>query len=130
MTDWGHNSAFEAIWPTSSLKAPSILLNGVVSPLVLSAAFHLPLQGNVTRYTNSIKNTSSIPAPYTLNFDPPLFGRAKRYLLRLINTSFESTFVFSIDNHTLTIVGMDFVPITRRDPSRHTTSRIFSVPTL
>jgi hypothetical protein len=49
MTDWGHNSAFEAIWPTSSLEAPSILLNGVVSTLVLSAAFRLPLTGE--RYT-------------------------------------------------------------------------------
>lgn len=37
--------------------------------------------------------------------------RAKRYLLRLINTSFDTTFVFSIDNHWLQVVGADFVPI-------------------
>ena len=37
--------------------------------------------------------------------------RAKRYLLRLINTSFQSTFIFSIDNHWLQIVTADFVPI-------------------
>jgi hypothetical protein len=37
--------------------------------------------------------------------------RPKRYLLRLINTSFDSTFVFSIDNHWLQIVTADFVPI-------------------
>lgn len=41
----------------------------------------------------------------------PALGRAKRYILGLINTSFDSTFVFSIDNHNLTIVGTDFVPI-------------------
>lgn len=96
MTDWGHNSAFNAIWPGIGLTAPSILLNGL---------------GNVTRYNNSVKATAPIPAPYTITFDPPVLGRAKRYLLRLINTSFESTFVFSIDNHTLEIVSSDFVPI-------------------
>ena len=46
-----------------------------------------------------------------MKFEAPKAGRVKRYLLRLINTSFESTFVFSIDNHNLQIVGADFVPI-------------------
>ena len=59
-------------------------------------------------------NTTAIPTIYTLHFEKqdlsiPL--RAKRYLLRLINTSFDSTFIFSIDNHWLQIVGADFVPI-------------------
>ena len=51
---------------------------------------------------------------YQLHFektDISIPSRAKRYLLRLINTSFDSTFVFSIDNHWLQIVGADFVPI-------------------
>jgi hypothetical protein len=80
----------------NGLKTPSILLNGT---------------GNVTRYNNAIKNTAVIPDIYTLNFDPPRPGRVKRYLLRLINTSFDSTFVFSIDNHNLTVIESDFVPI-------------------
>jgi hypothetical protein len=46
-----------------------------------------------------------------MTFDPPTKSRVKRYLLRLINTSFDSTFVFSIDNHVLQVVGADFVPI-------------------
>lgn len=92
----GHNSAFEAI-QTSNLVTPSILLNGI---------------GNVTRFNNSFKAPLEIPAPYTINFDPPPEqGPAKRYLLRLINTSFASTFIFSIDNHELQVVGADFVPI-------------------
>ena len=37
--------------------------------------------------------------------------RGKLYLLRLINTSVDSTFIFSIDNHNLTIIETDFVPI-------------------
>lgn len=87
MTDTvlGHNSAFEAIWPGVGLKNESILLNGI---------------GNVTRYNNNITNSLTIPAPYSVNFAT----RGKRYLLRLINTSFDSTFVFSIDNHMLQII--------------------------
>lgn len=38
-------------------------------------------------------------------------GRGKRYLLRLINTSFDTQFLFSIDHHKLQIVSADFVPI-------------------
>ena len=34
-----------------------------------------------------------------------------RYLMRLINTSADTVFAFSIDNHNLTLVGADFVPI-------------------
>jgi len=52
--------------------------------------------------------------PYHITFEPRNHSttvRAKRYLLRLINTSFDTTFVFSIDNHWLQVVGADFVPI-------------------
>jgi hypothetical protein len=90
----GHNSAFEAIWGT--LQAPSILLNGL---------------GNVTRFNNSQPNTTEIPAQYEIHFDKQTTARPKRYLLPIINTSFESTFVFSIDSHLLTGVQADFVPI-------------------
>ena len=39
------------------------------------------------------------------------FEKGKRYLLRIINTSFSSTFNFTIDNHELEVVEADFVPI-------------------
>ncbi|EGD89375.2 hypothetical protein H113_03006 [Trichophyton rubrum MR1459] len=35
----------------------------------------------------------------------------KKYLLRLINTSVATTFVFSIDGHKFQVAGSDFVPI-------------------
>lgn len=96
--DAGHNSAFEAIW--TELEYPSILLNGV---------------GNVTRYNNTVNATfgvKDVPQPYNITFSsPPPKGRPKRYLLRLINVSFESIFVFAIDNHLLTVVSTDFVSI-------------------
>jgi FtsP/CotA-like multicopper oxidase with cupredoxin domain len=64
--------------------------------------------GDVTQFGN--KNTSPVPEPYTLIFEKTS-PRPKRYLLRLINTSIGSTFVFSVDNHLLSIVSADFVPI-------------------
>ncbi|PYH43919.1 multicopper oxidase [Aspergillus saccharolyticus JOP 1030-1] len=35
----------------------------------------------------------------------------RRYILRLINASTDSTFIFSIDGHNLTVVGNDLVPV-------------------
>ncbi|KAI4287115.1 MAG: hypothetical protein L6R35_003630 [Caloplaca aegaea] len=37
--------------------------------------------------------------------------RGKKYLLRLINTSVDTTFVFAIDHHNITVISSDFVPI-------------------
>ena len=73
-------------------------------------------RGNITRYNNNITHTpngSKIEAPQTYNitFDAAESQPPKRYLLRLINTSFQSHFIFSIDNHLLQVVGTDFVPI-------------------
>jgi hypothetical protein len=79
-------------------------------------------RGNVTRFgcqsePKRCSNWTQIPTIETLHFDErPVFDkpfqpRPKRYLLRIINTSFETQFVFSIDNHNLTVVSADFVPI-------------------
>ena len=95
VTDWGHNTAFEAV--TTGLQYPDILLDG---------------RGNVTRYNNTIANTTSIQEPYSISFREPQTGKPnKKYHLRIINTSFTRTFVFSIDNHRLQIASADFVPI-------------------
>jgi FtsP/CotA-like multicopper oxidase with cupredoxin domain len=34
------------------------------------------------------------------------------YLLRLVNGAIDTHFTFSIDNHTMQVIAMDFVPIT------------------
>ncbi|EXA36854.1 hypothetical protein FOQG_09814 [Fusarium oxysporum f. sp. raphani 54005] len=97
MTDWSHESAFRLLFPGSQFSNKTILLNGA---------------GNVSHY--GYTPTLPVPDNYELYFnktptDKP--SRPKRYLLRLINTSFDSTLVFSIDNHWLQIVTSDFVPI-------------------
>ncbi len=82
LTDWGHNSAFLAL--TQGLLNPDILLNG---------------HGNVTNYNNGIPNTTDVQSPYHITFEGPKPGNpSKKYLLRVINTSFDTTFVFSIDS--------------------------------
>lgn len=72
-------------------------------------------RGNITRFSNNtVTNTTEIRPGFELVFEPldPKSGsRAKRYLLRIINTAFDSMFVFSIDNHNFTVVEADFVPI-------------------
>jgi len=90
----GHHSAFGALY--GGQESPSILLNG---------------RGDITKYSNT-SSTLPIPTPYTLVFEPSLTShQPKRYLLRLINTSQDTTFVFSIDNHRLKVIGADFVAI-------------------
>ena len=39
------------------------------------------------------------------------FKEGKKYLLRLINASTDTTWIFSIDNHMLQVVQADLVPI-------------------
>jgi hypothetical protein len=71
----------------------------------------------VKRYYNGNNPTLEPRDPYTIHFLDPVVNvpdgttRRKRFLMRLINTSFGSTFVFSIDCHKLQVVGADFVPI-------------------
>jgi FtsP/CotA-like multicopper oxidase with cupredoxin domain len=44
--------------------------------------------------------------PFNLTFEEDT-----RYLLRIINVAYDSTFLFSIDNHQFTVISADFVPI-------------------
>lgn len=39
------------------------------------------------------------------------FTAGERYLLRLVNTAADTHFKFTIDNHTMTVIAADFVPI-------------------
>ena len=86
----GHNSAFQATYPIG-LKDPSIVLNG---------------RGNITRFSGKNISTTIIPDTYHVTFEP-----RKRYLLRIINTAFETGFRFSIDGHKFDVVQNDLVPI-------------------
>ncbi|MCJ1439432.1 hypothetical protein MMC27_008826 [Xylographa pallens] len=94
MTDWLHRSAFD-IWSESihygtSFRMDNILVNGKGLPPP----------------NTSLESIRGKPERYSL-----VFETKKRYLLRLINTSVDTAFIFAIDNHTMELVGADFVPI-------------------
>jgi FtsP/CotA-like multicopper oxidase with cupredoxin domain len=87
LTDWSHRSVFED-WP-------------------------LMLQlGNAPEMTNILINGTGQfgwgpkPDKYTLFLEP-----GQKHMLILVNTAVDTTFVFSIDNHTLEVIEADFVPI-------------------
>ncbi|RSL78709.1 hypothetical protein CEP51_007958 [Fusarium floridanum] len=88
ITDWNHRSAFQD-WERELTRIPtfprmnSILINGV---------------GNFA---------GSFPRE---RFNMTV-SRGKKYILRVINTSVDTTFVFSIDNHQFEVMSSDFVPI-------------------
>ena len=88
MTDWNHRSVFED-WPImlEEGKAPemtNILLNG----------------------TGQFGPGKSSKNKYQLTLES-----GNKSMLILVNTAVDTTFVFSIDNHNLTVIQMDFVPI-------------------
>ncbi|KAI1977262.1 hypothetical protein LOZ53_002108 [Ophidiomyces ophidiicola] len=90
MQDHLHTSAFQAYTIAQNGRPPSmhsILLNGIGSYTGLGA------QAPTRKYSTVVT-------------------KGKKYLLRLINTSTDAIFVFSIDNHNFTVVGADFVPMT------------------
>ena len=87
MSDWIHESAFEAfhlelVGPPPNVE--SVLLNGI----------------------GDFAGASATPNRYEVSFT-----RGKKYLMRLINTSTDTDFIFAIDNHNITVMSSDFVPI-------------------
>lgn len=105
MTDWSYKSAFTE-WARSLELDPkggwkqydrprmkSILLNGQGQYVPTMDEYESGLVvKEVPRYTTT-------------------YEKGKRYLLRLINTAVDATFVFSIDHHEFTVIAADFVPI-------------------
>lgn len=112
ISDWSHNSAFhdfhvELAGPGRPIMQ-SIILNGkgkwIQIPDMIQA-----LITHVGTYTCKEAEKVNCTTP------PPIFQqtwkKGRKYLMRLINTSTESIFIFTIDNHMLQVIGSDFVPI-------------------
>ena len=96
-SDWSHNSAFEDFGSEIRGNPPSMQSN-----ILNGAGFWNCTLANQTKDDGCIDS----PPIYT-----KVFKKGRRYLLRLINASTAATFIFSIDNHVLQVVGADFVPI-------------------
>ncbi|KAK3937566.1 multicopper oxidase-domain-containing protein [Diplogelasinospora grovesii] len=95
IADWVHDTAFDAFnceayscaQGESPPRSDSIVVNGI-------GRWRAGLHSN-----------------FTGNYFNATFTPGKRHLLRLINASAASSFVFSIDNHTMTVVASDLVAV-------------------
>ncbi|KAI9688106.1 MAG: hypothetical protein M1822_001612 [Bathelium mastoideum] len=85
LSDWSHETA-DALYTTAETSGPPTLETGLING------------------TNTWDNTTGTRYSTT-------FTSGTTYLLRLVNPSIDSHMDFSIDNHTLNVIAMDFVPI-------------------
>jgi FtsP/CotA-like multicopper oxidase with cupredoxin domain len=100
LTEWFHHGAFAEFersgkFGGAPLKPNSVAENGLING------------------TNTYECSGSTDPACTgtgkrnlVHFEP-----GKKYLIRLIDGQIDSSFSFSIDDHKLTVIGMDFVPI-------------------
>ncbi|KAH7150181.1 multicopper oxidase-domain-containing protein [Dactylonectria estremocensis] len=88
ITDWNHRSAFQD-WDRELTQKPSIpKMNSILINGIGNFAGSFPRE----RYNMTVT-------------------KDKKYILRVINTSVDTTFIFSIDNHMFEVMSSDFVPI-------------------
>ncbi|OTB05429.1 putative multicopper oxidase [Hypoxylon sp. CI-4A] len=88
ITDWGHRSAFKNFQNELKPAPNPPMLNGVLINGVGNYAGSFPQE----RYNMTVE-------------------KGKKYILRVINTSVDTTWIFSIDNHNFTVMSSDFVPV-------------------
>lgn len=95
LQDWGHTEAFN-LWNTAKLGAPPILETGLVNGT------------NTWNCTATPGNPDCVGtgAKYEV-----VFEQGTKYLLRLVNVAVDGVFQFSIDGHSLTVIGQDLVPL-------------------
>lgn len=90
LSDWSHETP-DALFHTAQTTGPPILSNGLING---TNVYGEDGSGNQTgsRFTQRVTAGES-------------------YRFRLINSAIDSHFRFSIDNHTLTVIAADLVPI-------------------
>lgn len=100
VTDWDHETA-DLHWAT--VANFNVTFNGSDTGLINGMN-----TGNCTALnaTKPDANCLSDGKKFSLNFEA-----GKKYRLRIINSAEEDWVQFSIDNHTMTVISNDFVPI-------------------
>jgi FtsP/CotA-like multicopper oxidase with cupredoxin domain len=90
LNDWSHQTVDE-LYDSAQASGPPTLDNGLINGT------------NVYGYDNSSSQTG-----YRFNTS---VTAGTSYRFRLVNAAIDTHFKFSIDNYTLTVMAMDFVPI-------------------
>lgn len=85
LNDWSHQTA-DALYTHAQTGGPPTLDNGLI---------------------NGTNVYSSGGSRFEMEF-----VSGTKYLIRLVNGAIDTHFKFSIDNHTMTVISTDFVPIT------------------
>lgn len=94
LSDWSHTPIF-TLWDSAKQGAAPTLESGLINGTNTY---------NCTAADDSCEGT--VGAKYET-----VFESGKKYLIRLVNSAVEGHFQFSIDGHTLTVIGNDLVPI-------------------
>ncbi|KAK3314568.1 Cupredoxin [Apodospora peruviana] len=96
LSDWSHTESF-ALWDTAKQGAPPMLENGLIN--------------GTNRYDCSLLPVPDVRCLGTGVKYETVFEAGKKYRFRLVNVAIDGKFQFSIDGHTLTVIGTDLVPI-------------------
>lgn len=88
LTDWSHETADELFYYDKK-NGPPYLENGLINGMNIYNDGHRQVG---QRFTTRFQSGSS-------------------YRLRLVNTALDTHFSFSIDNHTMTVIAADLVPV-------------------
>jgi FtsP/CotA-like multicopper oxidase with cupredoxin domain len=90
LQDWTHQTVDE-LYIQAELNGPVTMDNGLINGTNVNGADGSSTQTGTRFSTNFVAGTS--------------------YRLRLVNVAIDTHFKFSIDNHTMTVISSDFVPI-------------------
>jgi FtsP/CotA-like multicopper oxidase with cupredoxin domain len=89
LSDWSHETA-DALFTAAQTSGPPTLDNGLING------------------TNVYTSSSNVTTGHRFNTS---FTAGRSYRLRLVNTGIDTFFKWSIDNHTITVIATDWVPI-------------------
>lgn len=94
LDDWYHDTVF-SLWQNIPLTGPQPAVNGLIN-------------GTNVFDCSSSTDTNCVGGGkrFLTEFKP-----GKKYLLRFINMATDTFFKISLDNHTMTVISADFVPI-------------------
>ncbi|XMA14740.1 hypothetical protein WAI453_007531 [Rhynchosporium graminicola] len=94
LLDWSH-TPISALWTTARILRPPALSGGLING------------------TNTFNCTGSTDVNCVGGGEKweTVFEAGKKYRIRLLNSATNGHFQFSIDGHSLTVIGMDLVPI-------------------
>ncbi|KAL2055956.1 hypothetical protein ABVK25_003598 [Lepraria finkii] len=104
ISDWSHRSAFQDFYVELGNVTSGVLGR---EPTMQS----IVLNGTGNYICDPSTDRNCLPPKERKPIFSKVFEKGKRYLLRLVNSSTESAFVFTIDNHVLEVISTDLVPI-------------------